>query len=132
MDFAVVAYPNAAACWITALLKGDAQPSSGGNDNGEISVGSSYSSSSQGSSSKKSSKLSPITLSTTRTNYSTSRTVPTAQKLSVGGAKKLLLPTVQKVTKSAVTGSSSGVKTSALGITSRNSRSSSAKGFIKI
>lgn len=129
----------------TAYLEGESMNSPiGGTRGSGYSSGSSSSSGSSGSrksssSSKKSSgskssskqkKLSTISLSTGRDSM---RSVPQAPKMTTSRAKSISLPTVKSITKSALSGSTSGVSTPTVGgIQSRVSRESGDVRFIKL
>ena len=129
----------------TAYLEGESMNSPiGGTRGSGYSSGSSSSSGSSGSrksssSSKKSSgskssskqkKLSTISLSTGRDSM---RNVPQAPKMTTSRAKSISLPTVKSITKSALSGSTSGVSTPTVGgIQSRVSRESGDVRFIKL
>lgn len=129
----------------TAYLEGESMNSPiGGTRGSGYSSGSSSSSGSSGSrksssSSKKSSgskssskqkKLSTISLSTGRDSM---RSVPQAPKMTTSRAKSISLPTVKSITKSALSGSASGVSTPTVGgIQSRVSRESGDVRFIKL
>lgn len=81
-------------------------------------------------SSSKQKKLSTISLSTGRDNM---RSVPTAPKMTTSRAKSISLPTVKSITKSALSGSTSGVSTPTVGgIQSRVSREGGDVRFIKL
>ena len=125
----------------TAYLEGKNMnsPVGGTRGSGYTPSGSGSSSSGKSSSSKKSSgskssskqkKLSTISLSTGRDNM---RSVPTAPKMTTSRAKSISLPTVKSITKSALSGSASGVSTPTVGgIQSRVSRESGDVRFIKL
>ena len=129
----------------TAYLEGESMNSPiGGTRGSGYSSGSSSSSGSSGSrksssSSKKSSgskssskqkKLSTISLSTGRDSM---RSVPQAPKMTASRAKSISLPTVKSITKSALSGSTSGVSTPTVGgIQSRVSREGGDVRFIKL
>ena len=129
----------------TAYLEGESMNSPiGGTRGSGYSSGSSSSSGSSGSrksssSSKKSSgskssskqkKLSTISLSTGRDSM---RSVPQAPKMTTSRAKSISLPTVKSITKSALSGSTSGVSTPTVGgIQSRVSREGGDVRFIKL
>ena len=129
----------------TAYLEGESMNSPiGGTRGSGYSSGSSSSSGSSGSrksssSSKKSSgskssskqkKLSTISLSTGRDSM---RSVPQAPKMTTSRVKSISLPTVKSITKSALSGSTSGVSTPTVGgIQSRVSRESGDVRFIKL
>lgn len=129
----------------TAFILGEAQPSSGGTDSGSNS-GSSSSSGSSGSSSRGrgsssgsgSKKLSPVTLSTTTTRRTAAtsaagaRTIPKASAMNTSKAISLSLPTVKKVTKSAISGTKGIDLPKVGGVESRVSRDSSDVRFIKL
>ena len=125
----------------TAYLEGKNMnsPVGGTRGSGYTPSGSGSSSSGKSSSSKKSSgskssskqkKLSTISLSTGRDSM---RSVPQAPKMTTGRAKSISLPTVKSITKSALSGSTSGVSTPTVGgIQSRVSRESGDVRFIKL
>lgn len=125
----------------TAYLEGESMnsPIGGTRGSGYTPSGSGSSSSGKSSSSKKSSgskssskqkKLSTISLSTGRDNM---RSVPTAPKMTTSRAKSISLPTVKSITKSALSGSTSGVSTPTVGgIQSRVSREGGDVRFIKL
>ena len=125
----------------TAYLEGKNMnsPVGGTRGSGYTPSGSGSSSSGKSSSSKKSSgskssskqkKLSTISLSTGRDSM---RSVPQAPKMTTSRAKSISLPTVKSITKSALSGSASGVSTPTVGgIQSRVSRESGDVRFIKL
>ena len=125
----------------TAYLEGKNMnsPVGGTRGSGYTPSGSGSSSSGKSSSSKKSSgskssskqkKLSTISLSTGRDSM---RSVPQAPKMTTSRAKSISLPTVKSITKSALSGSTSGVSTPTVGgIQSRVSRESGDVRFIKL
>lgn len=125
----------------TAYLEGENMnsPIGGTRGSGYTPSGSGSSTSDKSSSSKKSSgskssskqkKLSTISLSTGRDNM---RSVPTAPKMTTSRAKAISLPTVKSITKSALSGSTSGVSTPTVGgIQSRVSREGGDVRFIKL
>lgn len=129
----------------TAYLEGESMNSpiggtrGSGYSSGSISSSGSSGSRKSSSSSKKSSgskssskqkKLSTISLSTGRDSM---RSVPQAPKMTTSRAKSISLPTVKSITKSALSGSTSGVSTPTVGgIQSRVSRESGDVRFIKL
>lgn len=125
----------------TAYLEGENMnsPIGGTRGSGYTPSGSGSSTSDKSSSSKKSSgskssskqkKLSTISLSTGRDNM---RSVPTAPKMTTSRAKAISLPTVKSITKTALSGSTSGVSTPTVGgIHSRVSREGGDVRFIKL
>lgn len=129
----------------TAYLEGESMNSpiggtrGSGYSSGSISSSGSSGSRKSSSSSKKSSgskssskqkKLSTISLSTGRDSM---RSVPQAPKMTTSRAKSISLPTVKSITKSALSGSTSGVSTPTVGgIQSRVSREGGDVRFIKL
>ena len=123
----------------TAFLEGDLNPSSGGTPGTGETGGSSPNSSGgssgrkpSGSSTKKTSGYQALSFSPTVSGTST-RTVPKAQAVSRSNVRKISMPTVKSISKTAISGGSGVSSVSSVGqIESRNSRETADVRFIAL